>query len=184
MGLLSIYTATSLQENESMDGEGQRRGSGGYGCILLYRDQEGRQYRRELMQGYKDTTANRLALYAAIHGLSAVNRPCRIDLYSPSKYLTDAFNRKWIDKWLSNNWYRESSGPVRNVDLWEKLLLAMDVHDIHFSYNRNNCEAPVMDIAWDMRHPEETESEVLLRCRQLAETAAKGILLQDEGQPS
>lgn len=54
--------------------------------------------------GFKRTTNNRMELLAAIVGLEALNRPCQVELYSDSKYLIDAFNQHWIEKWVANNW--------------------------------------------------------------------------------
>ncbi len=59
---------------------------------------------RELSQGYKRTTNNRMELMAVICGLEALNRPCQVELYSDSKYVVDAFNQHWIDGWIKKGW--------------------------------------------------------------------------------
>lgn len=78
---------------------------------------------------------------AAIVALEALNRPCEVDLYSDSKYLTDAFNQHWIDNWVKNNWKRGKSGPVKNIDLWERLLKAKPAHRVEFHLGKGPCPA-------------------------------------------
>ena len=89
---------------------------------------------RELSAGYVRTTNNRMELMAAIAGLEALNRSCEVDLYSDSKYLVDAFNQKWIDGWVKHNWVRPKTGPVKNSDLWKRLLAAMNPHKVTFHW--------------------------------------------------
>lgn len=111
---VKIYTDGAARGNPD--------GPGGYGAILQYVDGSGTLHEKELSRGYKKTTNNRMELMAAIVGLEALNRPCAVELYSDSKYLTDAFNQHWIDSWIAKNWNRGKSGPVKNIDLWKRLL--------------------------------------------------------------
>lgn len=105
-------------------------GRGGYGCILRYKDTNGNYHEKELTQGYDCTTNNRMELMAVIIGLEALKKPCKVDIYSDSKYFTEAFEQKWIDNWQKNNWKTSGKKPVKNVDLWQRLLSAMKPHDI------------------------------------------------------
>ena len=140
-------------------------GPGGYGSILRFIDSKGGVHEREFSQGYRCTTNNRMELLAAIVALEALNRPCEVELYSDSKYLTDAFNQHWIDSWVKNNWKRGKSGMVKNIDLWERLLKAKTPHKVTF--------------CWVKGHAGHPQNE---RCDQLATTAADGQnLLVDEG---
>ena len=75
---------------------GNPNGPGGYGVVLEYTDKNGIVHHKELSQGYKKTTNNRMELMAAIAGLEALKAPCNVTLYSDSKYLVDAFRQKWI----------------------------------------------------------------------------------------
>ena len=143
---------------------GNPDGPGGYGAVLQYRDKQGLLHERELSAGYKKTTNNRMELMAAIAGLEALSRPCEVELYSDSKYLVDAFNQKWVDSWIKNDWKRKT-GPVKNVDLWKRLLAAMEPHQVTF--------------LWVKGHDGHPENE---RCDRLATTAADGTeLLTDAG---
>lgn len=135
MNVVSIYTDGSARGNPD--------GPGGYGTILQYVDKKGILHEKKLSQGYIKTSNNRMELMGAIAGLEALTRPCLVDIYSDSKYLTDAFNKRWIENWVKNNWSRKRSGPVKNVDLWKRLLEAMKVHKVNFvwvkGHNNNPC---------------------------------------------
>ena len=135
-------------------------GPGGYGAVLLYGTA-----RKELAAGYQKTTNNRMELMAVIAGLEALNRPCQVDLFSDSKYVVDAFNQKWIDGWIKKNWNRGKSGPVKNIDLWKRLLKAKEIHQVTFH--------------WVKGHDGHPQNE---RCDELATTAAdSGNWLKDLG---
>ena len=90
---------------------GNPDGPGGYGAVLEYVDTKGQLHIKELSQGYKKTTNNRMELMAVISGLEALNRPCQVDVYSDSKYVVDAFNQHWVDSWIKKNWKRGKNEP-------------------------------------------------------------------------
>lgn len=154
--LVKIYTDGSARGNPD--------GPGGYGVILSCEDAKGQTHIREYSQGYRKTTNNRMELMAVIVGLEALNRPCQVEVYSDSKYVTDAFNKRWIDGWLKKNW-KGSAGPVKNVDLWQRLLRAKEPHQVRF--------------IWVKGHDGHEQNE---RCDQLATSAADGEnLIEDPG---
>ena len=154
---LKIYTDGAARGNPD--------GPGGYGALLQYTDSNGTVHERELSAGYKRTTNNRMELMAAIVALEALNKPCKIELFSDSKYLTDAFNQKWIESWLKKNWKNSQNKPVKNIDLWKRLLEAVKIHDVTF--------------IWVKGHNGHPGNE---RCDVLATKAADGeILLDDTG---
>ena len=106
---------------------GNPNGPGGYGVVLEYTDKNGIVHHKELSQGYKKTTNNRMELMAAIAGLEALKAPCNVTLYSDSKYLVDAFRQKWIDSWIAKDFKRGKNEPVKNPDLWKRLLKAKEI---------------------------------------------------------
>ena len=118
-------------------------GPGGYGTILLYTGPMGVTHKREYSQGYPDTTNNRMELMAAIVGLEALIRPCEVELYSDSKYLTDAFNLHWIDKWIRKGWMHTASRPVPNDDLWKRLVEAARPHKITWIWVKGHAGHPL-----------------------------------------
>ena len=136
---------------------GNPNGPGGYGTILQYVDGKGTLHERGYSQGYIKTTTNRMELMAAIVGLEALNRPCQVELDSDSKYLTDAFNQRWVDGWIRKNWTRGKNEPVKNVDLWKRLLAAAAPHSVQY--------------IWVKGHDGHPENE---RCDRLATSAADG----------
>ena len=144
---VSIYTDGSARGNPD--------GPGGYGTILVYIDSQGSEHKKELSAGYKKTTNNRMELLAAIVGLEALNRPCKVKLYSDSQYLVKAFNEHWIDSWIKKGWKRGKNEPVKNVDLWKRLMKAKEQHEVEF--------------IWVKGHAGHEQNE---RCDELATTAA------------
>ncbi|MED9902877.1 MAG: ribonuclease HI [Lachnospiraceae bacterium] len=144
---------------------GNPEGPGGYGAVLQYVDGKGTLHEREFSAGYKKTTNNRMELMAVIVGLEALTKPCEVEVVSDSKYVTDAFNQHWMDSWLKNNWKTSTKKPVKNVELWQRLLAAKNPHKVRF--------------VWVKGHDGHPENE---RCDMLATTAADGdILLDDDG---
>ncbi len=109
-------------------------GPGGYGCVLLYNSR-----RKELSGGFMETTNNRMELFAAIAGLEALREPCAVTLYSDSSYLVNAFNKNWLQSWKRNSWKTAARQPVRNVDLWQRLLDACSRHRIAFVWVRGHA---------------------------------------------
>ncbi len=146
---VSIYTDGAARGNPD--------GPGGYGTVLEYVDGKGGLHRKEISQGYRKTTNNRMELMAVIAGLEALNRPCEVELYSDSKYVVDAFNQHWIDGWLKKGWKRGKNEPVKNVDLWKRLLAAKKKHQVTF--------------IWVKGHDGHPQNE---RCDALATGAADG----------
>ncbi|MBQ3890086.1 MAG: ribonuclease HI [Lachnospiraceae bacterium] len=139
-------------------------GPGGFGTLIHYVDTKGELHTLEITKGYKQTTNNRMELLGVISGLEALTKPCEVKVVSDSKYVIDAFNQKWIDSWVKNNWKRKS-GPVLNVDLWKRLLKAMEPHSVSFE--------------WIKGHAGHPENE---RCDKLAtQSADSDNLLIDEG---
>lgn len=136
---------------------GNPEGPGGYGCVLHYVDGQGELHKREFSQGYIKTTNNRMELMAAIAGLEALKKPCQVDLYSDSKYVTDAFNQNWVGSWIKQNWRKGKKNEVKNIDLWKRLLKAKELHQVTFH--------------WVKGHAGHAENE---RCDELATTAADG----------
>ena len=135
---------------------GNPEGPGGYGTVLQYIDSKGELHEREYSAGYKKTTNNRMELMAVITGLEALTRPCEVEVISDSKYVTDAFNQHWVDGWLKRNWKGSSNNPVKNVDLWKRLLKAKAPHQVKFT--------------WVKGHAGHAENE---RCDQLARNQAQ-----------
>ena len=102
-------------------------GRGGYGAILVWG-----KYEKEISGGEAVTTNNRMELSAAIEGLRALKEPCRVTLYSDSKYLVDAFTLGWVEDWERQNFRRGRTSEVKNPDLWEQLIALCRTHEVTF----------------------------------------------------
>ncbi|MDE6472472.1 MAG: ribonuclease HI [Clostridia bacterium] len=102
-------------------------GIGGWGAILMYNGHE-----KELSGYNKDTTNNRMEMFAVIQGLSALKEPCDVQIYSDSAYVCNAFSEGWVNQWEKNNWKTVNKTPVKNDDLWKHLLLLIAKHKVEF----------------------------------------------------
>ena len=101
-------------------------GKGGYGAILVYG-----KYDKEISGGERETTNNRLELMAAIVGLEALKEPCRVTLYSDSKYVVEAFLQGWVHSWRLQGW-RRGKEQLKNTDLWARLYELTETHEVTF----------------------------------------------------
>jgi len=128
-------------------------GPGGWAAILRYRGVE-----KELTGYDPDTTNNRMEMMAAIGGLEALKRPCRVRLYSDSQYLRDGIT-KWINGWKRRGWRTADKQPVKNVDLWQRLDAASARHVVTWEWVRGHAG-----------HPENERADALARTR-IAEAA-------------
>ena len=144
--MISIFTDGAAKGNP---------GPGGYGIILRFGDKE-----KELSQGFRKTTNNRMELLAVIVGLEAIKNPnWKVKVISDSKYVVDSVSKGWL-----NGWVKKEFKGKKNQDLWERYLKAASPHKVRFQ--------------WIKGHAGHTENE---RCDQLAVEATKGKhLLVDE----
>lgn len=131
-------------------------GPGGYGVVLIFK-----QHRKEMAEGFRLTTNNRMELLAVITGLEALKgENFEVTVVSDSKYVVDSVAKGWIHGWVRKGWK-----DVKNVDLWKRFLLVHKKHKVNFQ--------------WVKGHAGHPENE---RCDQLAVGAAAGNrLLIDEG---
>ncbi len=124
--LVQIYTDGACSGNP---------GPGGWGTILCYGPHE-----KELSGGEPQTTNNRMELTAAIRGLQALKEPCQVDLYTDSKYLSDAITKGWVYQWQKNGWRKADKKPALNVDLWQELLDLLERHQVSLHWVRGHAD--------------------------------------------
>jgi ribonuclease HI len=111
-------------------------GPGGWGVLLRSGGTE-----RELSGGEKLTTNNRMELMAAIKGLDALKRPCRVKLSTDSRYVLDGLT-KWVAGWQRNGWKTAAKQPVKNDDLWRALIDAAAPHRIEWVWIKGHAGHP------------------------------------------
>lgn len=129
-------------------------GPGGYGVILM-----SGPHRKELSEGYKITTNNRMELLAVIKGLEALKKDgCDVTVYSDSKYVVDAIEKKWLFGWI-----KKGFSKVKNPDLWRRFMQIYPRHKVKFVWVRGHSNNPYNE-----------------RCDELAVAAALGRELKED----
>jgi ribonuclease HI len=153
----SVFTAFRLIYLFTDGSSRGNPGPGGYGAILRFG-----QHEKELTQGFRLTTNNRMELLAVIVGLEAINRPeLPITVVTDSKYVVDSVEKKWVFNWLN----KPDFGKKANEDLWRRFVKVYKQRTVQFRWVRGHNG-----------HPENE------RCDQLAvQSATRGPLLTDEG---
>ena len=130
-------------------------GPGGYGTVLMSGN-----HRKEISQGFRLTTNNRMELMSVIAGLEALKRDGeQVTVYSDSRYVVDAVEKGWVF-----DWQRKNFKGKKNPDLWRRFLKIYPVHKVKF--------------IWIKGHNDNKENE---HCDQLAVAAAEGRNLLADG---
>jgi ribonuclease HI len=121
-------------------------GPGGWGVVLRWKGVE-----KEMSGGERETTNNRMEMMAAIKALESLKRTVPVDLYTDSTYVRDGIT-KWLPGWKSNGWKTAAKKPVKNQDLWQRLEVAMQDHDIAWHWVKGHAG-----------HPENERADALAR---------------------
>lgn len=111
-------------------------GPGGWGAVIRYGTHE-----KELAGGEPDTTNNRMELIAAVEALNALKKPCRVRLSTDSRYVMDGLT-KWLRNWQRNGWRTSDKKPVKNADLWQRLIDAAAPHRIEWIWVKGHAGHP------------------------------------------
>ena len=102
-------------------------GIGGWCAILIYNGIE------KTISGFnKQTTNNRMEVFAIIQGLAALKERCEVTIYSDSAYAVNAIENGWLESWKRNGWHTGDNKEVKNIDLWNDLSLRMSEHNVRF----------------------------------------------------
>ncbi len=123
---ITIYTDGACSGNP---------GPGGWGAILMMGD-----VRKEISGGSENTTNNIMELSAVIEALKLLKRPCKVNVFSDSAYVVNAFNQKWIYGWIKKNWRTAGGDPVKNKELWQELYSLTKVHDVTFNKVKGHAD--------------------------------------------
>ena len=105
--------------------------------MLVYKGAE-----KEISGAEKQTTNNRMELTAVIKALQLLKEPCEVNLTTDSKYVCDAVNKGWVYGWKKKGWIKSDKKPALNVDLWEKLLEQLKIHDVTFNWVKGHNGHP------------------------------------------
>ena len=126
MKTVTIYTDGACSGNP---------GPGGWGAILEWKGAE-----KELSGGEANTTNNRMELLGVITALEALREPCVVDLYSDSKYVIDALEKRWVYGWQARGWVKSDKKPALNADLWQRLLPLVEKHEMHYHWVKGHAD--------------------------------------------
>ena len=128
MKSVSIYTDGACSGNP---------GPGGWAAILIYNGRE-----KALSGGERQTTNNRMEMIAVISALEALKEPCRVELWSDSRYVIDALEKGWAVGWRSKGWVRSNKESALNPDLWERLLQLTETHEMNYHWVKGHADNP------------------------------------------
>jgi len=145
-----IYTDGSSRGNP---------GPGGFGALLL-----NVEHRKEISGGFRKTTNNRMELMAVIVALESLKVPCEVEVRSDSRYVINAMDKGWMGGWRLRGWSKADKKPLKNVDLWKRLYIAIQPHELNWT--------------WVKGHAGNQYNE---RCDYLATSAAEGENLPIDG---
>lgn len=112
-------------------------GPGGWAALLKFG-----KFEKMLSGNEPDTTNNRMELMAVIQGMSALKEPCDVQIYTDSQYVMNAFEQNWIVGWQAKGWKNSQKKPVKNRDLWEDLIIALEAHQIKWNWVKGHAGHP------------------------------------------
>lgn len=135
-------------------------GPGGWAAIVKFGIAE-----KVLTGGYARTTNNRMEIMAALCALEALKEPCAVILFTDSRYLCDAVEKRWLAAWMKNGWKTAAKKPVKNRDLWERLAPLLHRHTVTFHWLEGHAG-----------HPQNERADGLAR-----EAASRPSLSEDNG---
>ena len=128
MRKVQIYTDGSCLGNP---------GPGGWAAVMRCDGHE-----KELVGGFHTTTNNRMEILAVVEALAALTQTCTVDVYTDSQYVRNAVEKKWIAGWQKNGWKTAAKKPVKNKDLWTRLVPLLDKHTVSFHWVRGHSGHP------------------------------------------
>lgn len=108
-------------------------GPGGWACVLVYGE-----HVKQLAGGAKETTNNQMELTAVIEGLRQLKHPCRVHIYTDSKYVMDGAE-KWLEGWKKNGWRKADKKAVLNSGLWQELDRELQKHEIGWTWVKGHA---------------------------------------------
>lgn len=126
MDEVTIYTDGACSGNP---------GPGGWGAILMLEEN-----RKEISGGSENTTNNIMELTAVIEALKILKRPCKVNVYSDSAYVVNAFLQKWIYGWMKKGWKTAGGDPVKNKELWQELYGLTKIHEVTFNKVKGHAD--------------------------------------------
>ena len=131
--LVIIYTDGDCSPNP---------GTGGWGAVLISNQHN---LRTEISGSEVDSTNNRMEMTAAIKALEALKKPCKVELYTDSSYVKNAFEKNWLRNWQNNGWKSKGKKTIANKDLWLCLLEGSNKHEVSWHWVKGHSDNPEND---------------------------------------
>ncbi len=147
MDEVTIYTDGACSGNP---------GPGGWGSILIFGENS-----KEISGGSANTTNNIMELTAVIEALKLLKRPCKVNVYSDSAYVVNAFNQNWIYGWMKKGWKTAGNSPVKNKELWQELYSLTKVHDVTFNKVKGHADNELNNRCDELARMESSKLSVL-----------------------
>ena len=116
-------------------------GPGGWGVLLIAKNQDAIIKEKEIFGGQEDTTNNQMELLAAISALEALDRPSKIKIITDSSYVKNGVTL-WLENWKNNKWKTASKKPVKNAELWRRLDQAKSSHEVIWEWVKGHAGHP------------------------------------------
>lgn len=126
---VNIYTSSSIK--------GMRAGDGNVGYVLEL-IKAGEPYTKCEVVPVQHLTANQSQMQALIEALKRLKKPCELNIYTDSTYISNAYNGNWIDKWIQNEWKNDRNKEIANQDRWEQLEELLKPHKYRFHVNKHH----------------------------------------------
>jgi ribonuclease HI len=121
MAQITIYTDGSAKGNP---------GNGGYGVVMM-----SGKHKKELSEGFRLTTNNRMELLSVIVALESIKNPSdNVQVFSDSKYVVDSIEKKWVF-----GWQKKGFKGKKNIDLWKRFLLIYPKHKVKFNWVKGHA---------------------------------------------
>ncbi len=147
MDEVTIYTDGACSGNP---------GPGGWGSILIFGENS-----KEISGGSANTTNNIMELTAVIEALKLLKRPCKVNVYSDSAYVVNAFNQNWIYGWMKKGWKTAGNSPVKNKELWQELYSLTKVLDVTFNKVKGHADNELNNRCDELARMESSKLSVL-----------------------
>lgn len=113
---------------------------GGYGIVMMFTDSKNKTHTKEFSKAFKCVTNNQMELQAVIDCLKHLKQPCEVVVMTDSKYVCQAVNEKWINKWMSKGWKNSSNQPVKNKEQWIELSKLLSIHQVRFFWVKGHAD--------------------------------------------
>lgn len=135
-------TKVVIYSDGASRGNGKDDAVGAYGALLQVIENGQVVHSKEIKQAFKGVTNNQMELMGVTEALELLQFPCRVTVYSDSRYVCDAVNKRWLNSWIANQWKTSTKKPVANQDIWQRLEPQLKKHIVNFEWVKGHADNP------------------------------------------